>query len=234
MEKNPLVIVNVLPEIMKLNALLKNIMRQTGAEDPNEAIRLVNSSEWRITKPEVRWRRNGNVVYTTLTSTGMTKNDWERHLGMELRNGMRSQWSESVRSSKFEVTSGVEYTVAIIDGRGLASSRQLLTTDMVVADASRRCLRPLPLEACFLLREAFTDNQVREMGLWNLTMMHEVEDQNQIRLGIRQADHSPTVSERRFIDSAKTLDVVWPEDNWNRAGHGLYSFAFLLSRVDPD
>jgi len=34
----------------KLNALVKNIMRQTGTDDPNEAVRLVNSGEWVVSK----------------------------------------------------------------------------------------------------------------------------------------------------------------------------------------
>lgn len=34
----------------KLNALVKNIMRQTGEDDPNEAVRLVNAGEWVVCK----------------------------------------------------------------------------------------------------------------------------------------------------------------------------------------
>ncbi|OGM93553.1 hypothetical protein A2935_02910 [Candidatus Wolfebacteria bacterium RIFCSPLOWO2_01_FULL_47_17b] len=48
--KNEFVIADVLPG--KLNALVKNIMSQTGSEDPNEAVRLVNSGEW-IIKPNI-------------------------------------------------------------------------------------------------------------------------------------------------------------------------------------
>ena len=39
-------IADVLPG--KLNALVKNLMRQTGETDPNEPVRLVNSGEWVI------------------------------------------------------------------------------------------------------------------------------------------------------------------------------------------
>ncbi len=37
-----------------LNALVKNIMSQTGATDPNEAVRLVNSGTWAL-KQVTKW-----------------------------------------------------------------------------------------------------------------------------------------------------------------------------------
>ena len=45
----------------KLNALVKNIMRQTGETDPNEGTRLVNRGEWGVTKP-ARWGRDKDGV----------------------------------------------------------------------------------------------------------------------------------------------------------------------------
>lgn len=43
---------SAIAEVMpgKLNALVKNIMRQTGETDANEAVRLINSGEWVLTK----------------------------------------------------------------------------------------------------------------------------------------------------------------------------------------
>lgn len=49
-EKSEFVIAKVLPGT--LNALVKNIMKQTGTNDPNEAVRLVNSGEWIVSKCE--------------------------------------------------------------------------------------------------------------------------------------------------------------------------------------
>ena len=50
MEKYLFTIQNV--ETGKLNALVNKIMKQTGVDDPNEAIRLVNSEEWTLTGPD--------------------------------------------------------------------------------------------------------------------------------------------------------------------------------------
>ena len=54
-------IANVLPG--RLNALVKNIMRQTGTDDPNEAVRLVNSGAWIATRVS-RWSEEDGIVYT--------------------------------------------------------------------------------------------------------------------------------------------------------------------------
>lgn len=48
-EKVDLIILNVLPELGKLNALVKNLMKATGIEDPNEVIRSINNQEWILT-----------------------------------------------------------------------------------------------------------------------------------------------------------------------------------------
>ncbi len=46
MDKPELLIINVLPGLGQLNAMLKNIMAQMDIDDPNEAIRCINAGEW--------------------------------------------------------------------------------------------------------------------------------------------------------------------------------------------
>lgn len=45
-DKPELLIIRVMPALGQLNAMLKNIMAQMGIDDPNEAVRRVNSREW--------------------------------------------------------------------------------------------------------------------------------------------------------------------------------------------
>ncbi len=40
----------------KLNALVKNLMRQMNITDPNEAVRRINSGEWIVSQSVRRWR----------------------------------------------------------------------------------------------------------------------------------------------------------------------------------
>jgi hypothetical protein len=44
--ENSHIIFDVLPDLGKLNALVKNIMKQTGIDNANEAIRSINAGEW--------------------------------------------------------------------------------------------------------------------------------------------------------------------------------------------
>jgi len=52
-DKPALVILNVIPGLTQLNALVKKVMAQTGCDDPVEAIRLVNSGEWELVKAKI-------------------------------------------------------------------------------------------------------------------------------------------------------------------------------------
>ena len=43
---------------IQIDTLVKNIMGQTGVNDPNEAIRLVNSGEWTLENKPVEQEKN--------------------------------------------------------------------------------------------------------------------------------------------------------------------------------
>lgn len=68
MEKYLFTIQNV--ETGKLNALVNNIMKQTGINDPNEAIRMVNAGEVKITVIKTKWtekdRSDDDIVWFDL------------------------------------------------------------------------------------------------------------------------------------------------------------------------
>ncbi|PIT98507.1 MAG: hypothetical protein COT71_00465 [Candidatus Andersenbacteria bacterium CG10_big_fil_rev_8_21_14_0_10_54_11] len=54
----------------KTNALVKNLMRPMEIDDPNEAVRRVNSGEWIVVQREPRWREEDRIIYFTVTSGG--------------------------------------------------------------------------------------------------------------------------------------------------------------------
>ena len=99
----------------RLNALVKNIMRQTGASDPNEAVRLVNSGEWVVSRPTRSWREQNDVIYLNVTSNGMTGPQWIEHLeklGFHLSDHAKSV----LRSDDFKPTNGVTTEVTVLKG----------------------------------------------------------------------------------------------------------------------
>ena len=64
----------------KLNSLVKKIMDQTDTDDPIEAVRLINSGEWFLTKSI--WNRNktDNSVELSVVSNGLTGAKSVEHL----------------------------------------------------------------------------------------------------------------------------------------------------------
>ena len=159
-----------------LNALVKNMMSQMGVKDPNEAIRLVNSREWVILpnpanpEPERKWREEDGVIYFTVTSNGLTGGEWIKRL-----EGMGFRVDDYARnilysSKEFIPTSGVTFEVEVLKGE-LFSDDQRTTTD-VLAEADKRNLeKPSPEIAC-LIRDKFTDEEIKAMGLWWLVVLH--------------------------------------------------------------
>lgn len=88
----------VIAEVMtgKLNALVKNIMRQTGANDPNEAVRLVNSGKWIVSE----WTRdrNDNII----------------RVDHSVRPSY-SDWVKTVMHPELENTGPAEYDISTVE-----------------------------------------------------------------------------------------------------------------------
>jgi len=87
-EKSEFAIAKVEPG--KLNALVKSIMRQTGA-DPNESVRLVNSGEWVVTRAV----RAFKVFMTLNLGTGVKDADGFREALKKARCGIE-EWADDI------------------------------------------------------------------------------------------------------------------------------------------
>jgi hypothetical protein len=174
-EKPQFLIQEVLPGLTKLNALVKNIMRQTGVDDPNKAIRLVNSGEFVVVPKQKCWLEEGGVIYFSVTTNGRTGGEWIAYLKHKEFNV--GEYAESVlRSKDFQpMATGTTIGIAVLKG-GLFAKDARTTTD-IRADAKRRKFgKPSPEVAC-LIRVKFTDKEIAEMGLWAIVAMHDpIED----------------------------------------------------------
>ena len=209
-------IADVLPG--KLNALVKNIMRQTGATDPNEAVRLVNSGEWVVSKPTRSWREENGVIYFSVTSDGTTGDGWIQRLeGNGLRVGDYAK--QVLRSSDFRPTKGVTTEIAVLKGMLFEDSDRI--TRKIRAEADERKLSKPNAEVACLIREQFTDKEIEAMGLWYIVAMHESID----------SGGGP-----RLLGTCRGGDGRWlgaydvrPDSLWNHA----YGFAFVASQVGP-
>ncbi|MFA6295709.1 MAG: hypothetical protein WC666_04855, partial [Candidatus Paceibacterota bacterium] len=97
----------------QLNALVKNIMKQTGVTDPVEAVRLFNAGEWVISKKTCTWYEKNGVIYLSVTSDGTTGSQWIERL--EDKNFHLRDYTKSVLCSlDFKPTSGVTTKIAVL------------------------------------------------------------------------------------------------------------------------
>lgn len=126
MNNDGFVIANVLPG--KLNALVKNIMKQTGINDANEAVRMVNSGEVQILLKKPKWTEKDGVIRFSVTSDGTTGEEWISRL--ENKNFRVGDYAKSVlRSKDFKPTSGITIFIAVLKGEIFSDNERITKND---------------------------------------------------------------------------------------------------------
>lgn len=212
-------IADVLPG--KLNALVKNIMRQIGTADPNEAVRLVNSGEWIVSEPPRSWREEDGVIYFSVTSDGTSGVDWITRLESK---GFRvgEYVKEVLRTPAFKPTSGVTTEVAVLKGKDMLFGDLDRSTSNIRDLATRHKLTTLDAEVACLIRLKFTDREIGQMGLWHIVVMHEpIKDLDGDRL-LLNVDRDKNGCWLSACDGAP--DGIWGRD-------GGFAFAVSVSQV---
>lgn len=200
----------------ELNALVKNVMRQTEVDDPNKAVRLVNSGEWTLSGPVCRWREEAGVIYFSVVSDGTTGKEWIKRLE---KKGFRvGDYAKSILLSKdFQPTKNVKTEVAVL--KGLLFEDNDRVTKNIRAEAEKRGLTKPNAEIACLIREMFTDEEIEAMGLWYVVAMHEP---------IKDSDGSLSLSANRR-GNGQWLSTFYadPGYRWNRD----FGFVFVISQV---
>lgn len=160
----PFAIADVYPGV--LNALVKKIMRQTGVNDANEAVRLVTSGEWLVKKPKREWREADGVIYLEVTSSNPGCEGWSEWC-RKRSIGVHAEARDILSSLESQVTQDIEYKVAII-------KRQRSVTIGQVRTVANFCpWTPPPVEMACLIREKFSDWEIKAMGLSLINIMHK-------------------------------------------------------------
>lgn len=168
---NFFVIADVLPG--KLNALVKNIMKQTGVDDPNEVVRMVNAGEILIVNP--KWAKEKGIIRFTVTSDGATGAQWIDRLeskGFRIRDYVKNIFL----SENFNPTKGVTYEITVLKSELFSSelsSNYYLTTKTIREKAGNLKLSSPNIETACLIREKFSNAEFMAMGLSFITVMHE-------------------------------------------------------------
>lgn len=158
----------------------------------------------------------GNILFT-LTSNGFTREQWESHLE---RHGWRiGDYARQVLNYATEVpTSGVTYNIVVRPGKKISDSDRITKKIRAAAD-KKGWLKPHWEVAC-LIRDTFTDEQLEQMGLWYIVVMHEP---------IKDSECDP-----RLLQSNRSDDGRWLYANYDRPDsywHVDGGFAFAVPPV---
>jgi hypothetical protein len=163
---NEFAIAEVMPG--KLNALVKNLMRQMNITDPEEAVRRINSGEWFVSE---LWHEAPYGIYFSVISDGTTGKDWIKRLKDKGRR-VDAYAEKILGSTQFKPTTGVLYQVALF--KGIVFTQQSRNIKYVRdCGESEKCVAPNPELAC-LIREKFTDEQIiHSFRLCRIVVLHE-------------------------------------------------------------
>lgn len=168
---------NVLPG--RLNALVKKIMAQTGTNDPNEAVRFINSGEFKVvpaiekkmfftTRSGIEVYHYGDYFKFTLPATaGMTGAEWITYFKKE-RYSIDGYTESVLLSSNFKPTFGVKHEVIVLKSKiahGINSSIRRVADELSLETPNA--------EIACLVRDHFTAHELRLMGMMYLVVMHE-------------------------------------------------------------
>ena len=160
-----------------------------------------------------RWTEKDGVIYFTLVSNGKTGDEWITHFeGKKLSVGSYAQ--SVLRHKNFKPTkAGKVYNIAVLGGNLFSDNDR--TTKSIHAEAKKRKMTDPHAEVACLIRDAFSDKEIEEMGLSLIITMHEP---------IPDSDGRPDVLGSRRSDDCRLYAYgAHPDDGW-RCVNG---FAFL-------
>jgi len=165
--KNDFVISGI--ETGKLNALVKNIMFQSGINDPIKAVRMVNSGQLRVSKLSRKWKEENGIISFCVTLDNTTGPEWVTLFGK--RNFHIGENAKSILNSPFRSTGGLKINMAIIKSRSL--EKKFVTTREILSEAQRFNLLKPNIETTCLVCDMFSADDIEDMGLSCFIFMHE-------------------------------------------------------------
>jgi len=164
-----------------------------------------------------KYREENGVIYFKVISDGTTGQQWIERL--ENKVFKLSKWAKELLLSKdFKPTTGIVYTIAVLKGDLFTDSNRI--TKKIRSEAvKRKLVAPNPEVAC-LIREMFSDAEIKAMGLtWIVTMHKPIKD---------------SAGDLRLLNTPRNDDGSWLSTDCGTSDHSWSSdsgFAFEVSQV---
>jgi len=120
-----------------------------------------------------------------------------------------------IHGKKFVATNGITYKLALIMADELEDDDRI--TSNIRAEAARRGYVDPPMELALYVREMFSDEDLEQIGLWALIIMHEAVADSDGNLSLLGLD-------RDVGGRSLSAFNVSPDDEWDRG----FGFLFLV------
>jgi hypothetical protein len=183
-----------------------------------DAVKVAGVLQTILDQPLVHsWREQDGVIYFSVESDGTTGEDWITRL--ENKGFHVGDYAKQVFCSPdFKPTSGVTIEIVILKGT-LFEYNYIRTAKHIHAEANKRKLDKPNAEVACLIREKFTDEEIKAMGLYWIVVMHEP---------INDSDDNPIFLRVDRGGSGNWLYAYFePDDGWGSES----GFAFVVSHV---
>lgn len=179
-----------------------------------------------VTEPERKWHEKDDVIYFSVTSDGTTGEQWITRL--EVKGFHVSEDVKNVlRRPDFVPTDGVTYDIASL--KGLLFIDTTAISEQIQKEAERRGFaEPHPETAC-LIREKFSDADLKAMGLTRLIVMHRI---NKDPLPEVDKDFSDYQEYRRHLVGDYDDDWYDDDDEYGKYSYELGEHLFVAYRGD--
>ena len=161
------------------------------------------------------WTEKDGVIYCSVTSDGKTGPEWVAHF--EKKHACVHHVAEHLLcSSDFVPTTGITYQIAIL--KGMLWNDKTRVTRNIRSKAHRLQLVKSHAEIACLIRDKFTDAEIKAMGLFMITTMHK---------SIKDSDGDPCRLNAPRVDDGCWLGAcpIYRDERWNRAD----GFAYVVS-----
>lgn len=153
------------------------------------------------------------TTFKTLKSNGLSGKDWIKHL--EKKGYNVGTYAKQLLEHKDFVVSdkGTEYKCVVLTHGDMG--KEWSTSAEIRAEAQKRGLVTPPAEVAPLLREALSDKEIEDMGLWYVVVFHEP---------IKDPTGDPHVPSVSRGGGGRWLSADWdgPDYRWNRYGGWLF------------
>ncbi len=168
-------------------------------------------------EPARNWREENGVIYFSVTSDGTTGEQWITRL--ESKIFRVSAYAKSIlRSKSFKPTSGVTTEIAVLKGEIFSGNDRIIKNIRREAK-NRKFITPNAEVAC-LIREKFSDKELKAMGLYWIVAMHEP---------IKDSSGDPMLLSAYYNMGGSWLSSGYgsPDGRWSLSS----GFAFVVSQV---